>query len=57
MSGEPYIAHPLEAALFLADLTLYTNPIIAALLLPVVEYCGGTSRTWKTGLAWRWPSS
>ena len=42
MSGEPYIAHPLEAALFLADLNLDTNTIIAALLHDVIEDCGVT---------------
>ena len=42
MSGEPYIAHPLEAALFLADLNLDTNTIIAALLHDVMEDCGVT---------------
>ncbi|MAF39367.1 MAG: (p)ppGpp synthetase [Chloroflexi bacterium] len=39
-SGEPYIAHPLETALFLADLRLDTHTIIAALLHDVVEDCG-----------------
>ena len=41
-SGEPYIAHPLETALFLADLRLDSNTIIAALLHDVVEDCGVT---------------
>ena len=40
MSGEPYIAHPLETALFLADLNLDASTIIAALLHDVVEDCG-----------------
>ena len=39
VSGEPYIAHPLETALFLADLHLDTNTIVAALLHDVVEDC------------------
>ena len=39
-SGEPYIAHPLETALFLADLHLDTHTIVAALLHDVVEDCG-----------------
>ncbi len=39
-SGEPYIAHPLETALFLADLRLDDQTIIAALLHDVVEDCG-----------------
>ena len=39
-SGEPYIAHPLETALFLADLRLDTHTIVAALLHDVVEDCG-----------------
>ena len=39
-SGEPYIAHPLETALFLAGLHLESHTIIAALLHDVVEDCG-----------------
>ena len=39
-SGDPYIVHPLETALFLADLRLDTDTIIAALLHDVVEDCG-----------------
>ena len=39
-SGGPYIAHPLETALFLADLHLDSHTIIAALLHDVVEDCG-----------------
>ena len=39
-SGEPYIAHPLETALFLAGLHLDSHTIIAALLNDVVEDCG-----------------
>ncbi|PKB69677.1 MAG: (p)ppGpp synthetase [SAR202 cluster bacterium Io17-Chloro-G5] len=39
-SGNPYIAHPLETALFLADLHLDTHTIVAALLHDVVEDCG-----------------
>ena len=42
MSGEPYIAHPLEAALFLAELNLDASTIIAALLHDVMEDCGVT---------------
>ena len=38
-SGEPYIAHPLQTALFLADLHLDTHTIVAALLHDVVEDC------------------
>ncbi|MBO20583.1 MAG: (p)ppGpp synthetase [Chloroflexi bacterium] len=41
-SGEPYIAHPLETALFLAGLHLDSNTIVAALLHDVVEDCGVT---------------
>ncbi len=41
-SGGPYIAHPLETALFLADLRLDSHTIIAALLHDVVEDCGVT---------------
>jgi len=39
-TGDPYIVHPLETALFLADLHLDTNTIVAALLHDVVEDCG-----------------
>lgn len=39
-SGEPYIAHPLQTALFLTDLHLDTDTIVAALLHDVVEDCG-----------------
>ena len=39
-SGDPHIAHPLETALFLADLHLDTHTIVAALLHDVVEDCG-----------------
>ena len=42
MSGEPYIAHPLETALFLATLNLDASTIIAALLHDVIEDCGVT---------------
>ena len=38
-SGEPYIAHPLETALFLTGLHLDTHTIVAALLHDVVEDC------------------
>src|SRR2546423_12762133 len=36
-SGEPYIQHPLEAALLLADMRIDADGIIAALLHDVVE--------------------
>ena len=39
MSGEPYIAHPLEAANFLAGLKLDADTIMAALLHDVIEDC------------------
>ena len=39
-SGEPYIAHPLEAAVFLADLNLDVHTICGALLHDVIEDCG-----------------
>ena len=42
VSGEPYIAHPLETALFLANLHLDHHTIVAALLHDVVEDCGVT---------------
>ncbi|CAI7996660.1 GTP pyrophosphokinase [Geodia barretti] len=39
-SGEPYIAHPLEIALFLSELRLDEQTIAASLLHDVVEDCG-----------------
>ena len=39
-SGEPYIAHPLEIALYLSDLRLDEETIAASLLHDVVEDCG-----------------
>jgi len=39
-SGEPYIVHPLQTALFLADLRLDSDTIMAALLHDVAEDCG-----------------
>src|SRR5206468_2165592 len=36
-SGEPYIQHPLEVALLLADMRIDANGIVAALLHDVVE--------------------
>ena len=38
-SGEPFIEHPLQTALFLADLRLDPNALAAALLHDVVEDC------------------
>ena len=40
LSGEPFIEHPLQTALFLADLRLDANALAAALLHDVVEDCG-----------------
>ncbi len=42
MSGEPYIVHPLAAAVYLSDLHLDANTIMAALLHDVIEDCGVT---------------
>ena len=39
LSGEPYIEHPLETAMFLADLRLDPNALAAALLHDVMEDC------------------
>ncbi len=41
-SGEPYIAHPLAAATFLADLNLDGHTLCGALLHDVMEDCGVT---------------
>ena len=38
-SGDPYIAHPLQIALFLSDLRMDEQSIAAALLHDVVEDC------------------
>ena len=42
LSGEPFIEHPLQTALFLADLRLDAATIAAALLHDVMEDCGIT---------------
>ena len=39
MSGEPFIEHPLETAMFLADLRMDPNALAAALLHDVIEDC------------------
>ena len=44
LSGGPYIEHPLQAALFLADLRLDSTTVAAALLHDVVEDCGVTNQ-------------
>ena len=41
-SGEPYMEHPLNTALVLADLRLDTDTLCAALLHDVMEDCGVT---------------
>ena len=41
-SGEPYIQHPVNAAIYLADLNLDAATIAAALLHDVIEDCGVT---------------
>ena len=39
MSGEPFIEHPLQTAIFLADLRMDANALAAALLHDVIEDC------------------
>ena len=39
LSGEPFIDHPLQTALFLADLKLDANALTAAILHDVIEDC------------------
>ena len=39
LSGEPFIEHPLQTALFLADLRLDANALSAAILHDVIEDC------------------
>ena len=39
LSGEPFIDHPLQTALFLADLRLDANALTAAILHDVIEDC------------------
>ena len=43
LSGEPVIEHPLQTAIFLADLKLDANALAAALLHDVVEDCDVSS--------------
>ena len=43
LSGEPFIEHPLQTAIFLADLKLDANALAAALLHDVVEDCDVSS--------------
>jgi len=40
LSGEPYLEHPLQVALTLAELQLDTDTLVAALLHDVPENCG-----------------
>ena len=40
VSGEPFVEHPLQTALYLAELRLDSNAIAAALLHDVMEDCG-----------------
>ncbi len=39
-SGEPYVEHPLQVAITLAELQLDTSSLVAALLHDVIENCG-----------------
>ena len=48
LSGEPYIVHPLEVAIILAQFRLDTNSLCAALLHDVVEDTGTTLERIKT---------
>ena len=40
LSGEPYIEHPLQVALTLAELQLDAGSLAAALLHDILENCG-----------------
>jgi GTP diphosphokinase / guanosine-3',5'-bis(diphosphate) 3'-diphosphatase len=40
ISGEPYVEHPLQVALTLAELQLDTSAVIAGLLHDILENCG-----------------
>ena len=42
LSGEPYVEHPINTALFLAELNLDAATLAAALLHDVIEDCGVT---------------
>ncbi len=42
LSGEPYVVHPVQAAMFLAELNLDASTIAATLLHDVIEDCGVT---------------
>ena len=49
LSGGPYIEHPVQSALFLAQLHLDVTTIVAALLHDVMEDCGVTYEELKDG--------
>ena len=40
LSGEPYVEHPVQVALTLAELQLDASAVIAGLLHDVLENCG-----------------
>jgi GTP pyrophosphokinase len=40
LSGEPFVEHPLQTALYLAELRMDSNALVAALLHDVMEDCG-----------------
>ena len=42
LSGEPFVRHPVETAIYLADLNLDSTTLAAALLHDVMEDCGVT---------------
>ena len=44
LSGEPFVAHPLQTALYLANMRLDSTTLAAALLHDVMEDCGVTFR-------------
>ena len=42
LSGEPYVEHPINTALFLADLNMDSTTLAAALINDVIEDCDVT---------------
>ena len=48
LSGEPFIRHPIETALYLAELRMDSTTIAAALLHDVIEDCDVTNEELET---------
>lgn len=55
-SGEPFVAHPVEVAIILADLRMDVETLCAALLHDTVEDTCVTTEQWPSSSTSRWPS-